>query len=42
VVFIQAKNDAVGLIYFIAEGMTEVAMCGLTVNEGDTVKKGDQ
>jgi phosphatidylserine decarboxylase len=41
-IFIQAANDAVGLMCFVAVGMAEVSTCEVTVKEGDAVKKGDQ
>lgn len=41
-VFIDADDIAIGLMCFIAVGMAEVSTCQITVNEGQTVKKGDQ
>ena len=41
-IFIQADNPAIGLICFIAIGMTDTSGCEMTVKPGDSVKKGDQ
>ena len=41
-IFIQADNEAIGLICFIAIGMTDTSGCEITVKPGDRVKKGDQ
>ena len=40
-IFIQADNDDIGLMCFIAVGMAEVSSCEITVEEGQAVKKGD-
>ncbi len=42
IVFIQADNEKLGLVAFIAIGMVEVSTCDVTVKEGERVKKGDQ
>ena len=39
-IFIQADNDAIGLICFIAIGMTDTSGCEFTVCPGKKVKKG--
>lgn len=41
-IFIEADNPDIGLICFMAVGMSEVSSCEITVSEGDSVKKGDQ
>jgi phosphatidylserine decarboxylase len=41
-IFIEADNDAIGLMCFIAIGMTEVSTCQATVYEGQRVTKGDE
>ncbi|KAF9055759.1 phosphatidylserine decarboxylase [Panaeolus papilionaceus] len=41
-VFIESDNPDIGLMCFIAIGMTEVSTCEITVKEGDTVTAGDQ
>lgn len=40
-VFIEADNEKIGLMCFVAVGMAEVSSCEVTVNEGDHLKKGD-
>jgi len=42
VIFIEAKDSAIGLMAFVAVGMAEVSSCEITVSAGDTVKRGDQ
>ncbi|KAI0636913.1 Phophatidylserine decarboxylase-domain-containing protein [Trametes polyzona] len=42
IIYIQADNPVIGLLAFIAVGMAEVSTCEVTVEEGATVKKGDQ
>ncbi|NEO33203.1 MAG: phosphatidylserine decarboxylase family protein [Symploca sp. SIO3C6] len=42
VIFIEAKNSAIGLMVFVAVGMAEVSSCEITVSAGDTVNRGDQ
>ncbi|KAH9487443.1 L-tryptophan decarboxylase [Psilocybe cubensis] len=41
-IFIEAANPNIGLMCFVAVGMAEVSTCEVTVQPGDTVKKGDQ
>lgn len=41
-VFIQADNDDIGLMCFMAVGMAEVSSCDVLVKEGDRVEKGQQ
>ncbi|CAE6396076.1 hypothetical protein ACGC1H_005748 [Rhizoctonia solani] len=41
-VWIKADNTAIGLIGFLAIGMSEVSTCEVTVKKGDKVSKGDQ
>ena len=41
-VFIEAKNPAIGLMCFIAVGMAEVSSCEIKVKPGDHLKKGDE
>lgn len=41
VVYIEAKEPAVGLMAFIAIGMAEVSSCEVTVKVGQQVKRGD-
>lgn len=41
-IFIEADNPAIGLVCFIAIGMTDTSGCEITVEQGDHVKKGDQ
>ena len=38
--FIQADNPAIGLVCFIAIGMTDTSSCEFYVKKGDPVKKG--
>jgi phosphatidylserine decarboxylase len=40
--YIQSDNDAVGLMCFIALGMTEISSCEATTYEGQKIKRGDQ
>ena len=40
-IFIQADNPAIGLICFIAIGMTDTSGCQITVEKHQHVKKGD-
>ena len=42
IVYIQADNPDIGLMCFVAIGMSEVSSNDITVNVGDKVKKGDQ
>ncbi|PHH84954.1 hypothetical protein CDD83_1119 [Cordyceps sp. RAO-2017] len=42
VVFIEADNPAIGLMAFVAVGMTEVSSCQITVREGQRVRKGQE
>lgn len=42
VIFIEAKDKAIGLMAFVAVGMAEVSSCEITVCSGDPVKRGDQ
>ncbi|CCL99549.1 uncharacterized protein FIBRA_01567 [Fibroporia radiculosa] len=41
-VFIRANDPKIGLMCFIAVGMSEVSSCDVTVREGNVVKQGDQ
>jgi phosphatidylserine decarboxylase len=41
-IFINALNPQIGLMCFIAVGMTEVSTCSPTVRPGDVLKKGDE
>lgn len=41
-IFIESSNPAIGLMCFIAVGMTEVSTCEATVKVGDTVKRGQE
>lgn len=41
-IFIEADNPYIGLMCFIAVGLTEVSTCEITVKEGQHVKKGEQ
>jgi phosphatidylserine decarboxylase len=41
-IFIEAKNPAIGLMCVMPVGMAEVSSCEITVKPGDEVKKGDQ
>ncbi|KAF8579972.1 hypothetical protein K439DRAFT_1394149 [Ramaria rubella] len=40
--FIEADNEKIGLICFIAIGMTEISTCQATVYEGEHVQRGDE
>ena len=42
VIFIEADNPTIGLMAFVAVGMAEVSSCEITVEEGQTVTKGEQ
>ncbi|MGM0881690.1 MAG: phosphatidylserine decarboxylase family protein [Bacillota bacterium] len=42
IIFIESDNPTIGLMCFMAVGMAEVSSCKITVNVGDSVKKGDQ
>ncbi|KAH7337324.1 phosphatidylserine decarboxylase-like protein [Rhizoctonia solani] len=42
VIWIQVDNPEIGLMGFIAVGMSEVSTCEVTVRKGDKVSKGDQ
>ncbi|KIJ65510.1 hypothetical protein HYDPIDRAFT_88603 [Hydnomerulius pinastri MD-312] len=41
-IFIEAKNPAIGLMCFVGVGMAEVSTCEVTVKEGTEVKKGQE
>ena len=41
-IYIQADNPAVGLMCFVAVGMSEVSSCEVTVQKDQRVQKGDQ
>ncbi|KDQ58705.1 hypothetical protein JAAARDRAFT_78327 [Jaapia argillacea MUCL 33604] len=41
-VFIESDNRSIGLMCFIAIGMTEVSTCEVTVRAGQRINKGDQ
>ncbi|KAF5340113.1 hypothetical protein D9758_013137 [Tetrapyrgos nigripes] len=41
-IFIQSDNHKLGLMCFIAIGMTEISSCQATVYEGQHVKRGDE
>ncbi|KAG9126316.1 hypothetical protein FRC07_003915 [Ceratobasidium sp. 392] len=41
-IFIQADNPKIGLMVFIAIGMTEISSCESTVFEGQKVRRGDE
>ncbi|KAJ8074923.1 hypothetical protein PM082_019250 [Marasmius tenuissimus] len=41
-IFIRADNSRLGLMCFIAIGMTEISSCEATVYEGQKVKRGDE
>ncbi|KAH6912241.1 phosphatidylserine decarboxylase [Coprinopsis sp. MPI-PUGE-AT-0042] len=41
-IFIESSNPSVGLMCFIAVGMTEVSTCDATVKVGQTVKRGEE
>ena len=40
-IFFESDNPKIGLMCFVAIGMAEVSSCEITVEEGQTVKKGD-
>jgi phosphatidylserine decarboxylase len=40
--FIEADNKNIGLMCFIAIGMTEISTCEVTVGENQRIKRGDQ
>jgi len=40
--FIEADNPYIGLMCFIAVGMTEVSSCEIMVAEGQKIQKGQQ
>ena len=42
IIFIEADNKYIGLMAFLAVGMTEVSSTEITVHEGQHVKKGQQ
>jgi phosphatidylserine decarboxylase len=42
IIFIRADNPTIGLVCFIASGMTEISSCEATVHEGQKVKRGDE
>jgi phosphatidylserine decarboxylase len=42
VIFIEADNPKIGLMCFIAVGMSEVSSCEITVVEGQHLDKGDE
>ncbi|KAF9499322.1 hypothetical protein BDN71DRAFT_1441915 [Pleurotus eryngii] len=41
-IFIRAKDPRIGLMCFIAVGMSEVSTCEMKVQEGDAVSKGQE
>jgi phosphatidylserine decarboxylase len=41
-IFIESSNPTIGLMCFIAVGMTEVSTCEATVQVGQIVKRGDE
>lgn len=41
-IFIEAENQAIGLLCFIAVGMAEVPSYKVSVKVGDRVRKGDE
>ncbi|KAI0722951.1 Phophatidylserine decarboxylase-domain-containing protein [Earliella scabrosa] len=41
-VYIQADYEPIGLMCFVAIGMSEVSSCEVTVGKGDRVSKGDE
>ncbi|ESK83197.1 phosphatidylserine decarboxylase family protein [Moniliophthora roreri MCA 2997] len=41
-IFIQADNASIGLMCFIAIGMTEISSCQATIYEGQHVNRGDE
>ena len=42
IIYIQADNDHIGLMCFVAIGMSEVSSNEITVKEGQRVEKGDE
>lgn len=42
VVVMEASNEKIGLVGFIAIGMDEISSCEITVREGQEIDKGDQ
>jgi phosphatidylserine decarboxylase len=42
IMFIEADNADIGLIFFISIGMTEISTCQATVYEGQHVERGDE
>lgn len=42
IVIIKADNREIGLVAFVAVGMSEVSTCNVTVREGQHVVKGDE
>ncbi|KAF7367535.1 Phosphatidylserine decarboxylase [Mycena sanguinolenta] len=41
-IFIKSPNPKIGMVCFIGVGMAEVSTCGLSVQAGQEVKKGDE
>lgn len=41
-IFIRARNPHIGLMCFMAVGMTEVSTCSPSVKVGDVLEKGDE
>ncbi|KAF9041826.1 phosphatidylserine decarboxylase [Hymenopellis radicata] len=41
-IFIESENPLIGLMCFVALGMTEVSTCEATVQEGDCIKRGEE
>ena len=41
-IFIESSNAAIGLMCFVAVGMTEVSSCEATVREGQVISRGDE
>ena len=41
-IYIEADNPKIGLMCFLAVGMSEVSTCDITVYEGQRIKKGQQ
>jgi len=41
-IFIEADNNSIGLMCFIAIGMTEISTCEVTAYEGQHVNRGDE
>ncbi|KAF7965564.1 hypothetical protein HWV62_42858 [Athelia sp. TMB] len=42
IMFIEADNPDIGLIFFISIGMTEISTCHATVYDGQHVERGDE